>query len=596
VITSWIVFSRLGLVALTVLGCAPGEPSRECVATHTQPLVWELVDRITPPELLGFQGFGQAIALDGETAIITEWYGRPGTGYAYEHVDGGWTLTQELPQAEPEMFFGINVALMGDTALVGAPGANNGQGRAFVYRRNGGVWEEPQVLTPEPTQVSPSSFGASVALAGDMAAVSALYDTGLAGSVQLFRREGDVYTFEEELLAPDPENLGNFGLSIAMHESMLVVGAPGTDSMTSSNADVGAVYVFTHDGTSWNESAFLQPTDLTAKHRFGTSVAVDDEYVIAGGPGEPHFNGRVSVYRHDEMWANAAELPPPSMFVVTPQFGAGVERIGSSIAVAAPATLGSALIGRVFVYEPTGTTWTMSQTLVPDDASSGDLFGDHIAASGTTMLVSSPGADAMGFVDVGLVYEYSLGATLGEACGDDAECNSGHCADGVCCEQTCGVCQICDADGICRIAAAGEDPADECDEEAPLSCGFTGACDGRGSCAVYPDGSRCGAGECTGGRCRPECVDEGTLVVDEQGEDQELSCAPYRCSEGACVTSCATTAECLPGFVCTIDGACVAARAADVDHTGCRAAPGRERPWVLLLLALAFAGRRARRR
>lgn len=91
------------------------------------------------------------------------------------------------------------------------------------------------------------------------------------------------------------------------------------------------------------------------------------------------------------------------------------------------------------------------------------------------------------------------GPPNGTSCGDDGECGSGHCVDGVCCDTACdGVCVACagaltgGTDGVCDAVLAA-DPEDECADE---GC-TTGAC-GDGACELRPLGFECRAvaGEC----------------------------------------------------------------------------------------------------
>lgn len=78
------------------------------------------------------------------------------------------------------------------------------------------------------------------------------------------------------------------------------------------------------------------------------------------------------------------------------------------------------------------------------------------------------------------------GALDGAACSTDAECSSGWCVDGVCCESSCrGRCQTCSAvPGLCQ-AQTGPDPEGgcaECDEAG------TGTCLDRRLCTTYLPG------------------------------------------------------------------------------------------------------------
>ncbi|MDC3960908.1 FG-GAP repeat protein [Polyangium jinanense] len=69
--------------------------------------------------------------------------------------------------------FGISVALLGDTALVGAWGDSDQgiySGSAYVFVRSGAVWAQQAKLLPSDGAAS-DLFGGSVALSGDTALV-----------------------------------------------------------------------------------------------------------------------------------------------------------------------------------------------------------------------------------------------------------------------------------------------------------------------------------------------------------------------------------------------------------------------------------------
>ncbi len=102
---------------------------------------------------------------------------------------------------------------------------------------------------------------------------------------------------------------------------------------------------------------------------------------------------------------------------------------------------------------------------------------------------------------VGLVF-CSMGACAplggGSICSQNAECASGNCVDGVCCNTACGgTCQACNlagSNGTCTNIPANSDPSNECN-------GATN-CNGAGACSLLAQGSACGAaGECSTGFC-----------------------------------------------------------------------------------------------
>ncbi|HEY0712225.1 MAG TPA: hypothetical protein VGF45_06105, partial [Polyangia bacterium] len=88
------------------------------------------------------------------------------------------------------------------------------------------------------------------------------------------------------------------------------------------------------------------------------------------------------------------------------------------------------------------------------------------------------------------------------ACTDGAQCASGFCRDGVCCNndcaQICNSCNLAGAAGTCTMVPDGQDTHDDCPTEAEATCGRTGSCNGAGACRFYPPNTVCRAGSCAG--------------------------------------------------------------------------------------------------
>jgi len=70
---------------------------------------------------------------------------------------------------------------------------------------------------------------------------------------------------------------------------------------------------------------------------------------------------------------------------------------------------------------------------------------------------------------------------VGEACVHNYECDSGYCADGVCCNTDCqGECRRCD--GVDTVAPAGECAYVEAGHDPSLECTSYNSCNGTGAC------------------------------------------------------------------------------------------------------------------
>lgn len=154
---------------------------------------------------------------------------------------------------------------------------------------------------------------------------------------------------------------------------------------------------------------------------------------------------------------------------------------------------------------------------------------------------------------------------LGAACTADSQCGSGHCVDGVCCDQACeGTCTACTAakkgsgvDGTCEPVALGHDPDDECPRYAMHLCSHPGGCDGAGACRLGAAGSLCYDSAwywCDGGGnwLLPICDGQGSCDSGHVA----YSCGHYNCSGVLnCFTSCTSNAMCATGYTC-VNGEC----------------------------------------
>jgi hypothetical protein len=152
----------------------------------------------------------------------------------------------------------------------------------------------------------------------------------------------------------------------------------------------------------------------------------------------------------------------------------------------------------------------------------------------------------------------------GQACGASSGCQSGFCADGVCCESACpGACNACrasktgQADGTCRPVTVGTDPDEECELDAMNLCGRTGMCNGAGACALSPAGLACGETKCMGSSLTPRPRCNGTGKCEPR--DVEPCPGGLRCASATtCKVACAADADCVMGQVCNLsEGRCV---------------------------------------
>jgi WD40 repeat protein len=166
----------------------------------------------------------------------------------------------------------------------------------------------------------------------------------------------------------------------------------------------------------------------------------------------------------------------------------------------------------------------------------------------------------------------------GDAASTTSQCQSAIVADGVCCNDACiGLCEACDAGstkGTCT-AVVGSARHGTCPAPTTGNVCSGGVCDGknRTSCAGLPGSSTpCGAAACTSGtEISPElCDGSGTCPTPTLHK-----CDPYVCGAKACLSACASAADCVAGSRCdATSGKCVANGSCSTDLTTATAPTG----------------------
>src|SRR5262245_43222701 len=126
-------------------------------------------------------------------------------------------------------FFGMPIAISGNTLVVGAAGGDvsvASQRAVRVFVRNGGVWVVRQTLTASDASER-DGFGGAVAISGNTIVVGAVGHDGSRGAVYVFVERDGVWGLEQKVVARDRTANDRFGTSVALGAATLVVGAMG---------------------------------------------------------------------------------------------------------------------------------------------------------------------------------------------------------------------------------------------------------------------------------------------------------------------------------------------------------------------------------
>ena len=382
--------------------------------------------------------FGVSVAVDDDTAVVGAFQpdyldsgtnvSRPGAAYVYtKDSNGAWSQQAKLTASDGADGdeFGISVAVDGDTVVVGARGNVSKTGAIYVFTKpSDGNWTSTITETKLTATggAADDLFGASVALYGESAIVvgapgdqNSVGGTDVStGSAYVFTRNSETGEWSQnaKLTATDAQTGDEFGISVAVDDDTIAVGAYGKDG--NSIADSGLVYVFVKSGgAAWattTETVQLRASDRAANDNFGRSVAVDTDTIVVGASGDRNTVGGTEVStgsayvftRPDNGWTNSAGTETAKLTASdaahTDQFGRSVAVYGDTIVVGAHQNDDDGTdSGSIYVFiKPTNgwTDITGTVKLTASNGEAGDRFGIALALDGDTALVAAPRNDA----------------------------------------------------------------------------------------------------------------------------------------------------------------------------------------------------------
>lgn len=210
----------------------------------------------------------------------------------------------------------------------------------------------------------------------------------------------------EALPRPDTLEAASFGVSVAIEDSIAVVGASGAPVC---GDDAGAVFVYERRSgplvTSWILATRLVPRDCRSNAFFGADVALSDSRILVSASSE-HFAGEgenaAYVFERDEAgsWEQTARLTGQSN-QQEGLFATGVALDGDRAAVSTSGSPEGSYSGAVYVFEynPAADTWSRTARLTAgQNVESGILGGDvaldgkHLAVAASTFFEEEPGS------------------------------------------------------------------------------------------------------------------------------------------------------------------------------------------------------------
>jgi hypothetical protein len=243
---------------------------------------WSEQDKLTASDGASGDNFGCSVSVSGDYAVVGSRNDDSSRGSAYIFIRDGnsWNQQAKLVASDSNTndYFGYSVSISGDYAIAGAYADDSSRGSAYIFIRDVNSWSQQAKLTASDGAAG-DSFGRSVCLSGDYALAGAFGDDSSRGSAYIFLREGETWTQQVKLTAPDGAASDYFGNSVSMSGDSAIVGAYDDDDK---GADSGSAYIFKRDETAWTQQTKIVASDGAAGDLFGFSVGVSGDFVLVG--------------------------------------------------------------------------------------------------------------------------------------------------------------------------------------------------------------------------------------------------------------------------------------------------------------------------
>jgi hypothetical protein len=293
---------------------------------------WQREADLQAPSASPVDQFGRAVALSGDllvagaprsdTALVPAPTGADfrdsGIVHVFRRGANGWEREASLKASNAGAGdqFGTQVAVYGNTIVVGAPGEDSrstgvgataaddddaaNSGAAYVFELDGGFWRQRAYLKSTRTQID-GILGWSIAVSDDAIAVSASGEEPTAaedarGAIYLYRRSSDPAGWAVDGHATSRALAGSatFGCCATLFAGgRLVVAVPGDNNIADTS---GAIRVYDRVGSEWLPRVLLKAPAPSAGGYLGAGLGVLGNRVIASAPGQAYITGDRATY------------------------------------------------------------------------------------------------------------------------------------------------------------------------------------------------------------------------------------------------------------------------------------------------------------
>lgn len=238
------------------------------------------------------QGYSVAISSDGNTAFLGGKGDNNYTGAVWVFTRNGSLWTQQGAklvgtgkEGQSNQGFSVSASSNGNTCIEGGTTDNGNIGASWIFTRSGGIWTQQgsKIVGSGANGESMQGYSVDISSDGNTAITGGTGDLLNQGSAWIFTRNGDVWNQQGGKLSPEisasPDNVG-WSVAVTPDGNTAAISSPGADFST------GKVWIYTRSGSVWTkQNSALVGIGAVGAARQGWSVDLSaDGTLIHGGP------------------------------------------------------------------------------------------------------------------------------------------------------------------------------------------------------------------------------------------------------------------------------------------------------------------------
>jgi hypothetical protein len=272
-------------------------------------------------------------------------------------------------------------------------------GRAWIFYKSGGSYSIQQQLNI-PTPKTYANYGFSVAMDanGNTCLVTGrAAGSNSAGEGYVYTRSGTTWSLQATLKGNDISGQSYFGMSSDISNDGNTITIGHLEHMGSSQRN-GAVWIFTRSGSTWS-SGFLyeDTTNVNGDDTSGWAVALANDskdrivYSVCAGAGQNSDRNAAYVLKESGgSWTEEDELESGNTNI-NYGYSCSISEDGSVAAVSDNHYAGESSevkAGTVYIFNRSGTTWSLTQRLYSANQGAGYFFGESISLNGDGTIIA----------------------------------------------------------------------------------------------------------------------------------------------------------------------------------------------------------------